>query len=343
MKKTILGAAAVAASFALALTGCATDSGTAASDSDSGTERETVSLNVGYIDTSINGVGIIAVANDQDLWQKAGLDVSLIPFTNGPTQIQAMASGSLDVGYIGGGAMWMPASGQGTVITPNESTFGDYLIASPASGATSMKDLKGLKVGVPDGGSGEMILALALEEAGLTDADIERIPLDPPSVVSAFVAGQIDVAAIFSPLSDQIFESVPDAKILANNRDFPETEFLGAWVASNDAAADKAEALTRFLEVFIQANDYRLSNTEDTVALAATLSGAPAAQLQGQADNLEWWDSDQILADNADGSTFKRFDAFQQLFVEVGRLDSASAPESFINVDLFAQAKANLT
>jgi len=341
MKKKILGAAAVAASFALALTGCASDT-TTDTGSDSG--RETVSLNVGYIDTSINGVGIIAVANDQDLWNKAGIDVNLVPFTNGPTQIQAMASGSLDVGYIGGGAMWMPASGQGTVITPNESTFGDFLIASPESGATEMGDLKGLKIGVPDGGSGEMILALALEEAGLTEADIERIPLDPPNVVSAFVAGQIDVAAIFSPLSDQIFESVPDAQIIANNRDFPETEFLGAWVASNDAAADKSEALTRFLEVWIQANDYRISDTEDTVALSAALSGAPAEQLQSQADGLEWWTSDQILADNADGSTFERFGAFTQLFVEVGRLtaDEASAPEEFINVDLFAAAKDNL-
>lgn len=338
MKKKMLGAAAVAATFALALTGCATDSGS------TGTGDDPVSINVGYIDTSINGVGIIAVANEQDLWTKAGLDVNLIPFTNGPTQIQAMASGSLDVGYIGGGAMWMPASGQGTVITPNESTFGDFLIASPESGATSMADLKGLKIGVPDGGSGEMILALALEEAGLTEADIERIPLDPPSVVSAFVAGQIDVAAIFSPLSDQIFESVPDAKIIANNVDFPETEFLGAWVASNDAIADKSEALTRFLEVFIQANDYRISDTEDTVALSAALSGAPADQLQSQADGLEWWTSDQILADNADGKTYERFGAFTQLFLDVGRLtaDEAAAPEDFINVDLFATAKDNL-
>lgn len=339
MKKKMLGAAAVAATFALALTGCTTDSG-----STDGSGDDLIAINVGYIDTSINGVGIIAVANDQDLWTEAGLDVNLVPFTNGPTQIQAMASGSLDVGYIGGGAMWMPASGQGTVITPNESTFGDYLIASPESGATDMADLKGLKIGVPDGGSGEMILALALEEAGLTEADIERIPLDPPSVVSAFVAGQIDVAAIFSPLSDQIFESVPDAEIIANNRDFPETEFLGAWVASNDAAADKSEALTRFLEVWIQANDYRISDTEDTVALSAALSGAPADQLQSQADGLEWWTSDQILADNADGSTFERFGAFTQLFVEVGRLttDEASAPEDFINIDLFAAAKDNL-
>lgn len=334
----LTAALAVTAAAAIALTGCASAAPSGGDDSG----RDRVTLNVGYIDTSINGVGIIAVANDQDLWNKAGIDVNLTPFTNGPTQIQAMAAGSLDIGYIGGGATWMPASGQATIIAPNESTFGDFLIATPQSGATSVKDLKGLRVGVPEGGSGEMILALALDEAGLTADDIERVPLDPPNVVSAFVAGQIDVAAIFSPLSDQIMEAVPDAKLIANNKDFPGTEFVGAWVASNQAVADKAEAVERFLEVWIQANDYRLENTKDMVALAATASGAPAEQLQGQADKLEWWTSDQILKDNESGLTYDRFKSLEELFVKVGRLDKVADPKTFVNVDLYAQAKAYL-
>ena len=334
MKKLVAVTATLSAA-ALVLTGCSATSA-------EGAGEDRVSLNVGYIDTSVNGVGVIAVANELGLWEEAGIDVTLTPFTNGPTQIQAMASGSLDIGYIGGGATWMPASGQATIITPNESTFGDYLIASPESGATSMSDLKGLSVGVPDGGSGEMILSLALEEAGLTFDDIERGPLDPPSVVSAFVSGQIDVAAIFSPLSDQIFESVPDAVVLANNRDFPENEFVGAWVASNDAVADKSEAVERFLEVWIQVNDYRIANVEESVALAAAEAGAPVDQLRGQADNLEWYPSEQILADNESGLTYARFDALVDLFVELGRLEEKADATTFVNIDLYNQAMAAL-
>lgn len=332
-------AAAVTTALALAVAGCTTTE----TPTDGGDDaRDRVSLNVGYIDTSINGVGIIAVADELGLWEEAGIDVTLTPFTNGPTQIQAMAAGSLDIGYIGGGATWMPASGQATIVVANESTFGDFLIASPASGATSVEDLEGLRVGVPEGGSGEMILSLALEEAGLTLDDIERVPLDPPSVVSAFVAGQIDVAAIFSPLSDQIMESVPDAEIIANNVDFPETEFVGAWVASNQAVADKPEAVSRFLEVWAQANDYRLNSTEETVALSAAASGAPAEQLQGQADKLEWWTAEQILADNESGLTYDRFQALADLFVKLGRIEAAQDVEDFVNVDLFAQAMEQL-
>jgi NitT/TauT family transport system substrate-binding protein len=344
--KNITRVSALAASTmlaALAMAGCATSSNPSETDAAAGSgDRENVELNVGYIDTSINGVGLIAVADELGLWEEAGIDVNLIPFTNGPTQIQAMAAGSLDIGYIGGGATWMPASGQATIITPNEATYGDFVIATPDSGATSVKDLKGLRVGVPEGGSGEMILSLALEEAGLTTDDIIKVPLDPPNVVSSFVAGQIDVAAIFSPLSDQIFESVPDAEVLANNEDFPETEFVGGWVASNQAIADKADAVSRFLEVWIQANDWRLENVEEAVQLAADESGAPVEQLQGQADALEWWTSDVILENNESGKTYEQFEALEDLFVKLGRIPAKVPAEDFVNIELFAQAKEAL-
>ena len=91
--------AARTARMSWALAGAAVVCGTAAlapvDASAQAPARPRVSLNVGYIDTSINGVGVIAAANKLDLWNKNGIDVKLIPFTNGPTQIQAMAAGSL--------------------------------------------------------------------------------------------------------------------------------------------------------------------------------------------------------------------------------------------------------
>jgi len=300
--------------------------------------RAKVSLNIGYIDTSINGVGVIAAANKLNLWSKAGIDAKLIPFTNGPTQIQAMAAGSLDVGYIGGGAMWMPASGQAVVITPNESTFGDYVLARPESSIKSVADLRGRKVGVPDSGSGEMILALALKKAGMSFSDIQRIPLDPPNVVSAFVSGQIDAAAIFEPIVTQIRTRIPGTVVVANNKDFPGSEFIGAWVASNQAVAGKSEALIRFLEVWQQVNDYRIANVKDVVQWASAASGAPAAQLQGQADALQWWSSAQILADNKRGETRKRIVEMQALFQRLGRIKSPASPDTFINTALYEKA-----
>lgn len=337
----------MAAVATLVMTGCAS-SGTSQSDTPSATtstpsesatpDRERISLNVGYIDTSINGVGVIAIANEMKLWDAASIDANLVPFTNGPTAIQAMQSGQIDIAYIGGGAVWLPATGQATIIAPSETSEGDVVLAQPDAGITTLQDLKGKRIGYPEGGSGEMILSLALDKAGLTDADVEKVALDPPSVVTAFVGKQIDVAAIFSPLSAQILESVPDTVTLAKNTDFTDTVFMGAWVANNDFITSNADAVERFLEVYIQANDFRISDTTQAVQWASDESGTPVEQLTSQAGVSKWTPSDQILKNNEDGTTYSQFESLEKVFVRMGRMDQVNDPTTFVNVELFGQA-----
>ena len=104
----------------------------------------------------------------------------------------------------------------------------------------------------------------------------------------------------------------------------------------------KQAMVERFLEVWIQVNDYRIANVEESVALAAAEAGAPVDQLRGQADNLEWYPSEQILADNESGLTYARFDALVDLFVELGRLEEKADATTFVNIDLYNQAMAAL-
>ena len=333
-RRTTLSIGAVLA-VGLALTACGSTA-PASSTATGGTAE--LPLTVGYIDTSINGVGVTATATDLNLWKKQGINVKLVPFTNGPTQIQAMQAGQIDVGYIGGGAVWMPASGQATIIAPSETSTGDVVLATKSSGVSTAADLKGKKVAAPDGGSGELILALALLKQNLTLKDVERVTLDPPSIVTAFVSGQVDGAGIFSPLSNQILQSKPDTVTVAKNADFPDTSFLGAWVASNNAVSAKSEALGRFLKVYYEVNDYRIKNTDKVVALASKASGAPIAQVKGQSEVSGWTPSAEILANNASGKTYQQFESLEKVFVQTGRLKTVADPKTFVNVDLFAKA-----
>ncbi len=334
--------AVLAAAVALTMAGCASSPAASPSGTGSAAARQKLPLSIGYIDTSINGVGVIAIANQQKLWDKAGLTVNLVPFTDGPTSIQAMQSGQIDVAYIGGGAVWLPATGKATIIAPSEISQGDVVLAQPNSGIKTLKDLKGKKIGYPQGGSGEMILELALKTAGLSDSDVQKVALAPPSVVTAFVGKQIDAAAIFSPLSAQILQSVPGTVTLAKDADFPGTSFLGAWVANNNAIKSKAAALERFLEVYIQANDFRIANTKQAVEWASQQSGTPVAQLTTQAGVSEWTKSSQIEKNNADGTTFTQFESLEKVFVLMKRMTTVNDPKTFVNVDLFSKAMAAL-
>jgi ABC-type amino acid transport substrate-binding protein len=163
-------------------------------------------IRLGYI-ADYQNVSLPAIAADQKMWQAEGLVPDVKVFTNGPIQIQAMGAGSLDFGAIGPGALWLPASGRTKVVAVNLLTFSDRVIGQPD--ITSIAALKGKKVGVPQGTSGEMILRLALGKAAMTVDDIQVIPMDPSTIVAAFSSKQIDGAGLWYPLVEVIKRRVP--------------------------------------------------------------------------------------------------------------------------------------
>ena len=94
----------------------------------------------------------------------------------------------------------------------------DRVIAQ--AGFRTMADLKGKKVGVPEGTSGDMLLPLALQREGLSIKDVELVRMDPSTVVAAFASRQIDAAGIWYPLISVIEERVPDLVEIAKSTDF---------------------------------------------------------------------------------------------------------------------------
>src|SRR5699024_519054 len=125
----------------------------------------------------LNGASLLAIADEQGLWEEHGLKENLQTFTNGPLQIQALGTGDLDFGYIGPGAPWLPASGKAKLLTVHGVGQAERVTARP--GISSIEDLAGKKVGIAEGTSGDMIVHLALEAAGMSLDDIEKVAMDP--------------------------------------------------------------------------------------------------------------------------------------------------------------------
>src|SRR5690348_4324354 len=113
-----LSGVAVAAMLTVGLAACSTAAAkTPAKASGDGATSctSTQNVNFGYIG-DFNGTSLLAIANEQGLWKKHCLTASLKVFTNGPLQITALGAGSLDFGYIGPGALWLPAEGKAKIV-----------------------------------------------------------------------------------------------------------------------------------------------------------------------------------------------------------------------------------
>ena len=293
-------------------------------------------VRVGYIGDFPNA-SLFAVANDQKFWEAEGLAPDLKVFTNGPIQIQAMGAGSLDFGTIGPGALWLPASGRARVVAIDDVGFSDRLIAQP--GIAGIADLKGKKVGVPQGTSGEMILRLGLAKAGLTIRDVEVVPMDPSTIVTAFSSGQIDGAGIWTPLVDIMRRRVPGLKELADDKDFyPDISFINAVVGRNETVSGDPELVRSFVRVVKKAIYYRAANLDRTVALTSALIHVPVDVLAPVAKSRLLLTGAQLDAFTRDGTIDRWLARFNVMFKDFGTVPDPLPPERYYDGQMFLSA-----
>ena len=324
-RSLIFGAAGAAATMALAA--CGKD------DAGSG---GTTKVNFGYIG-DYNGTSLIAAANDQKLWAKYGLEVSTKVFTTGPLQVTALGAGDLDFGYIGPGAIWLPASGKTKIVAMNSLGNADRLIAK--AGITTVEGLRGKKVGVPAGTSGDMILTLALAKAGMTMKDIERVEMDPPTIVSAFGSGAIDGAGTWYPLLNTIKAKQPGLVELAKDSDFSDQfSFPTAFIAADSVVTGKKDMLTKTLQVLREAMDYRAANSDAVIALVAKMINQPVETVKADAANSQMLDSKQADTYTTDGTFDKWLKGIGEFFIGAGKLQSNPDPKTYYLGDTFTGA-----
>ena len=324
-RRTVLGGlAAVPALSALAACGDSGGSGT-------------TEVTYGYI-PDFNGTSLLAIADDQGLWEENGLKANLQTFTNGPLQIQALGTGDLDFGYIGPGAMWLPASGKAKVVTVNGVGQADRVIAQP--GISTIADLAGKKIAIPEGTSGDMIVQLALEDAGMSLEDIEKVAMDPATVVSAFSSAQVDAAGIWYPMIDNIKEQVPELVELAQNSDFADVmQFPNVMVTGADFPEENEETTIAVLKVLRAAMDYRVDNLEETVELVAKMTDSDAEAVAGDAGNGEYYKAAELDTMVEDGTIETWLTAMNGYFEKNGKIEGETvAPAEFYTFDLFTKA-----
>lgn len=330
-------AVAVAAAAALALAACAPAAQAPAADGESAAPAvEFPKVRFGYI-ADFNGASLLAIADAEGLWDKHGLEVETPVFTNGPLQIQALGTNDLDFGYIGPGAMWLPASGQAEVAAINSLGNADRVIAQP--GITSLKDLKGKKIAVPEGTSGDMILTMALKSVGLTINDVEKVAMDPATVVAAFASQQVDAAGIWYPLINTIEAQVPDLEILAENEDFSdEVAFPSAFVANPSFTKANPEATEAVLAVLREAMDFRAANIDETVELTAKMLKGDAAGFASDAKNAKYLTAAELDALTEDGTVATWLTSLNEYFVSAGKLDKPTDASTYYLGEQFVSA-----
>lgn len=154
------------------------------------------------------------------------------------------------------------------------------LVTGPKSGIRSVADLKGKRVAATRGTDPYIFLLRALDQAGLSEKDIELIPLQHPDGRAALEKGDVDAWAGLDPhMAKAELES--GAQLFYRNPDFNSYGVLNVRAAF---AQQHPELVGRVLAGYEQARQWALQHPEElkkTLATEAKLSEAVAAkQLQ---------------------------------------------------------------
>ena len=184
-------------------------------------ESQDVVVNIG-----VQGkTGILSYAREKQYFEKAfekeGVKVTWNEFASGPPHFEALASGRLDFGAVGGTPVIAGQSGNvdfKAIAVSSDGKKGNSIIVPKGSTIKELADLKGKKIGVAKGSSAFNFLYMAIDRAGLKDSDIEIIQLQPDEARPALDNGSIDAWSIWEPYATAaVFQT--DAKVLVTGED----------------------------------------------------------------------------------------------------------------------------
>jgi NitT/TauT family transport system substrate-binding protein len=149
--------------------------------------------------------------------------------------------------------------------------FGWQLMV-PAKSTLEVKDLNGKKVGITSAGSGSDLLALwTIQDRKI---DFTRVPVGGGGLVPNLLAGNVDAAVVYSPLSFQILKSGEARTILDYSTAVP-SNLTAGWIVTDKFAAEKPQVVQKALNALYGAVAFMRANREATVKLIADLYEIP--------------------------------------------------------------------
>jgi len=155
-------------------------------------------VKIGYLPTDHDAA--LFVANSTGMFKNAGLNVELYEYNNGGDLMSAMASGELDVGYVGITPVISSMSkGVPVRIVAGAQNEGSGLLSSSSS-VKSVSDLKGKVVATPGESSIQnVLLKYDLKKHGLSTSDVQSPSMKVSSMNDALKTGSIDAMLTYEP------------------------------------------------------------------------------------------------------------------------------------------------
>ena len=218
---------------------------------------------------------IAETAVRQKLFEKEGIAAELTIYRGGAETFEAMAAGAADV-ILDATSLVSAGRKKGVnskVLANAAMGYYGWQLMTLSKSTLGVSDLKGKKVAITSAGSGSDLLALWTQQ----DKKIEftRVPVGGGGLVPNLLAGNVDAAVVYSPLSFQISKSGEARTILDFSKEVPPNLAAG-WIALDKYVKEKPQMVQKTLNALYGALAFMRANKDVSVKLIADLYEIPA-------------------------------------------------------------------
>jgi ABC-type nitrate/sulfonate/bicarbonate transport system substrate-binding protein len=227
---------------------------------------------------------IAETAVKQKLFEKEGISAELTIYRGGAETFEAMAAGAADVILD---ATSLAAAGRkkgvmSKVVANAAMGYYGWQLMVLAKSTAGVKDLNGKKVAITSAGSGSDLLALwTIQDKKI---DFTRVPVGGGGLVPNLLAGNVDAAVVYSPLSFQIAKSGEAKTIIDYAKEVPPNLAAG-WIVLDKYAQEKPVLVQKTLNALYGALMFMRANKDTTVKLIAELYEISADIAAAEYDN----------------------------------------------------------
>ena len=278
------------------------------------------------------------VAQADGIYEKAtGWKINWRKFDTGADVIAAIASGDVQIGYVGSSPLAAAASRE----VPIETIFiadligeAEALVVRNAANINRPEDLKGKKVAVPFVSTTHYSLLAALKHWNIEPKALEILNLKPPEIAAAWERGDIDGAYVWDPALARIKAS---GHVLVSSKEVAEfgAPTFDAWIARKDFAEKNPDFVLGFVRVTGEAyaayrkNPGAWSAQSTEVGKIAHITGEKPEDipesLKGSVFPLL---AEQLAVDLLGGGSVKAIAAASQFLKEQGKIPAVLADYS---------------
>ncbi|CAM5349060.1 aliphatic sulfonate ABC transporter substrate-binding protein [Streptomyces pilosus] len=235
------------------------------------------SVRIGYFGNLTHGTAL--VGNRKGLFQKelGATKATYATFNAGPSEIEALNSGSIDIGFIGPSPAingYTKSGGKNLRIIGGSASGGVKLVVNPDK-VKSLKDVRGKRIATPQLGNTQDVAFLnwVAEQGWKVDAqsgkgDVTVVRSDNKVTPDAFRAGSLDGAWVPEPTASKLVAE--GGKVLLDEASlWPDEKFvITNIIVRQEFLKEHPKAVEAVLKASVETNKWINANPDEAKAVA---------------------------------------------------------------------------